>query len=337
VIHRDLKLSNVAVTPDGQPHVLDFGLARAVAATAGDGTALTQEGQWAGTPAFMSPERAGGHADQTDVRTDVYGLGATLCVPRAGAGRLAPRAGRGRCRRCGRGLSGWAVRRGPVPRPQRSAPVRPAARQAAAPPGRRRPPNVGGVAFSPDSRHVATTARAPSEVIVWGTGTGRRAGGGRLPDVRHAIAFGRDGATLIAAGGTSALRVDFRSQVVTTLAASDRGVRSAAEVPDGRHLVTGGDEGGFRVWDLQAGRNLRVGYNMTFPQDLAFSAAGGLLLAADVGPWGHVQLFDLDYPAAVRAHRAALAGYAGLQPGDPDPPELLRTLGRWYARRGVWD
>ena len=77
VVHRDLKPSNILVDSDGRPHVLDFGLAKALLE---DDEALTisVEGQIAGTPAYMSPEQAAGHHNQTDTRTDVFSLGVIL-------------------------------------------------------------------------------------------------------------------------------------------------------------------------------------------------------------------------------------------------------------------
>ncbi len=77
VIHRDLKPSNILVSSDGQPHVLDFGLAKALLDDT-DALTISVEGQIAGTPAYMSPEQAAGHHSQTDTRTDVFSLGVIL-------------------------------------------------------------------------------------------------------------------------------------------------------------------------------------------------------------------------------------------------------------------
>ena len=77
VIHRDLKPSNIIVTGDGQPHILDFGLAKAFMETDKSLT-ISIDGDVAGTPAYMSPEQAAGHFDAIDTRTDVYSMGVIL-------------------------------------------------------------------------------------------------------------------------------------------------------------------------------------------------------------------------------------------------------------------
>jgi len=77
VIHRDLKPTNVMVTEEGKPYVVDFGLAKLVTGgDVGDSTYnISIDGESTGTPAYMSPEQAAGRLDEIDTRTDVYSLG----------------------------------------------------------------------------------------------------------------------------------------------------------------------------------------------------------------------------------------------------------------------
>jgi serine/threonine-protein kinase len=74
IIHRDLKPANIMMDGDGEPHLMDFGLARR---DAGEVT-ITMDGQVVGTPAYMSPEQAEGKAHAADRRSDVYSLGVIL-------------------------------------------------------------------------------------------------------------------------------------------------------------------------------------------------------------------------------------------------------------------
>jgi WD40 repeat protein len=74
VVHRDLKPANIMIDGDGQPHLMDFGLARR---EVGEVT-VTLDGHILGTPAYMSPEQAQGESHKADRRSDVYSLGVIL-------------------------------------------------------------------------------------------------------------------------------------------------------------------------------------------------------------------------------------------------------------------
>ena len=77
VIHRDLKPGNIRIDDEGQPHILDFGLAK-VAASDAEGHAMTMTGQFIGSLPWSSPEQAEAKPGKIDIRTDVYSLGVIL-------------------------------------------------------------------------------------------------------------------------------------------------------------------------------------------------------------------------------------------------------------------
>ena len=74
VLHRDLKPSNILIDQDGTPLVTDFGLAK----QAGAEVDSTRSGLLVGTPAYMSPEQAGGRRTLVGPASDVYSLGCVL-------------------------------------------------------------------------------------------------------------------------------------------------------------------------------------------------------------------------------------------------------------------
>jgi serine/threonine-protein kinase len=79
VVHRDIKPENILLTGD-HAVVADFGIARAI--TESGGNSLTGVGLTLGTPAYMSPEQAGG--ETVDGRSDIYALGCVLYEMLAG-------------------------------------------------------------------------------------------------------------------------------------------------------------------------------------------------------------------------------------------------------------
>jgi tetratricopeptide (TPR) repeat protein len=77
LIHRDLKPANILVGEDGQPKILDLGVARLTDSDA-QATRQTNMGEIIGTLAYMSPEQVSGEAADIDTRSDVYALGVIL-------------------------------------------------------------------------------------------------------------------------------------------------------------------------------------------------------------------------------------------------------------------
>ena len=72
IIYRDMKPSNVMLKPDGNVTLIDFGTAREY-----KNKNMVEDTTCLGTQGYAAPEQFGGHG-QTDARTDIYNLGATI-------------------------------------------------------------------------------------------------------------------------------------------------------------------------------------------------------------------------------------------------------------------
>lgn len=85
IVHRDLKPSNIMLAAEDRVKVVDFGIAKVIAAVgSGDAmrTALTASGSIVGSAPYMSPEQAAGRA--VDERSDIFSFGAVLYEMLAG-------------------------------------------------------------------------------------------------------------------------------------------------------------------------------------------------------------------------------------------------------------
>lgn len=71
VVHRDMKPTNVLIDAAGEPHIMDFGLAK----RSNEESTRSEAGRLIGTPLYMAPEQARGESTAIDARTDIYALG----------------------------------------------------------------------------------------------------------------------------------------------------------------------------------------------------------------------------------------------------------------------
>jgi serine/threonine protein kinase len=74
VVHRDVKPQNIIVDTSGEPHLMDFGLARRT----DEESSLTTDGAMLGTPAYMSPEQARGEFQKVGPASDQYSLAVVM-------------------------------------------------------------------------------------------------------------------------------------------------------------------------------------------------------------------------------------------------------------------
>ncbi len=73
IIHRDVKPSNIRITPEGSAKLMDFSVARQSMLST-----MTLTGDFRGTPHYASPEQIKARRREIDARTDIYSLGVTL-------------------------------------------------------------------------------------------------------------------------------------------------------------------------------------------------------------------------------------------------------------------
>jgi eukaryotic-like serine/threonine-protein kinase len=353
VVHRDLKPDNIMLGRFGETLVVDWGLAKSIAASdptattgpdssdpagpaGNDSSSLTRPGSALGTPQYMSPEQAAGELDRVGPASDVYSLGATLYCLLVGHGPFATGDVADVLQR---------VRRGIFPSPRRVRRSVDPALEAAC---------LKAMSVNADDRHATATALA-EEIEAW------------LADVRyraeHERALGHAKRSLARLAIERAGRLFERGLIgegMLWLARAlenvppdspelDRAVRAGlggwhagaklvertlshrdavhalAFSPDGRCLATACVDRTARLWDVATGSMLASPMNHEGPvRAVAFSPDGRLVATA--GDDGRLRLWDAvtGAPAGDAGRLEAPVSALGFRPDGTPMAELAQ-------------
>ncbi len=142
---------------------------------------------------------------------------------------------------------------------------------------------IGGLAFSPDGRQLAS-ANYDFSTILWDVETGRLVQRlqGHQDQVRS-VAFNPSGTRIVTGGYDKTLRIwDPRSgKQVRVLKGHEKPILAVAISPDGTSVLSGGFDDAARLWDFETGREIRTfrGHSDAI-NSVAFSPEGRHMLSA---------------------------------------------------------
>jgi WD40 repeat protein len=293
VLHRDVKPANVIIRPDGQVELVDFGLLKLL--NSSDPHTQTAV-RGIGTPEYAPPEQYSDLPGHTDLRSDLYGLGATLYhaltgkAPMPTPNRIATPSQFASVRQLNPQVSAridavvmQALALPLADRFQTAAQMQAALHsQKPIPPSsvcakhlrtlRGHTETVYEVAFSPDGTTLAS-ASGDGTMRLW-----RIADGTLLHILREhtgrvmSVAFAPDGATLASGADDNTVRLWRVTDggLLRTLAGHMDGIPAVAFSPNGAILVSGSHDNTIQLWEVDSGAPLLT---LTGHTDLVISVA----------------------------------------------------------------
>ena len=194
------------------------------------------------------------------------------------------------------------------------------------------------VALSPDGKN-ALSITSDGVLKLWEVSSARELRQ-ILPGVGafYRAAFSPDGKRVITGNidGTVQLWNVSSGAAVRELKGHTEQVKSMAFSPDGKYAVTGSRDKTIKLWDVESGAEMREFKGHTDAvSNVQFSPDGKRILSG--GYDSALKLWDGSYPARYRVFEKKLPETQAKLAIDPNNSDALKTLGEWYAFRGVND